>query len=384
MKKLKIFTALICFMTALCFSTYAAASPPCFKITPTADTVRLNDTVYLLVDLENNDGFGANQFRITYAQDKLLPESVTLGELIPSDAITSINTNTAGEINFSLISVRNITGNGTVLVVQFKAINTGNASFGFKLLAYADSDGTSLDAAYSTAEIKIEAENADSISDDTSANGGVSHGSSGSTADTKKDETKQAPEQQTENVPNSQTPDKISFADVDESHWAYNEICKTAELGLFGGTGGNMFSPELPMTRAMFVTVLHRYAGKPQSVKAAFSDIKEDWYADAVSWAAENGIVSGTGNNEFSPDRYITRGEISAILCRFKNGKCTDVNSVNTFKDSDTIPEWGRESIAWAVEQKIITGRSGGTVAFSDNATRAETAVMFVRFLSIK
>ncbi len=391
MKKFKMFILLLCCFTMLCFPCQAETSPPHFEVSATADAVKVDDIIYLLVNLKDNAGFGAAQFCVTYDKDKLLLENATLGELIPSGAITSINTDIIGEINFSVISIQDITDSGTLLVSKFKVQDGGTAKFDFKLLAYADSTGTSLNSTSNDTEIVIESDTTSDESENESADvpeidtpsarpsGGTSTKPAKPT-DTKKEEEKIEPIQPEPPKENKQ----ISFSDIAETHWAYNQIHKVAEMGLFSGTGENIFSPDLPMTRAMFVTVLHRYAGSPEAEKSDFSDIEDSWYTDAVSWAARNGIVSGTGENKFSPDEYITRGQIATILCRYKNGKSLDVNSINSFNDSGTIPDWGKESIAWAIEQGLIMGRTDGNIAFNDNATRAETAVIFTRFLNIR
>ena len=437
----------------LCLPCFASASPPTFEVTVTDDALEADEYVYLLVDLKNNIGFGAVQFCITYDEDKLNLEDVTLGELLPSGLISSVNTDISGEINFSAISAEDITDSGTVLVAKFKASDAGTAKLDFKLLAYADSSGTSLDATTNDVEIIIESDKpanesntpdndkpmdkpdtpdndkpadkpdtpdndkptdkpdtpdndkpadepytpdtdydppSQDVTDDSdppAENPNTpplpevpeDNNDSDSGAADKKDETT-IPE---EKPPLPDVPAPITFADVSESHWAYNQICLTAGMGLFNGTAENTFSPSLPMTRAMFVTVLYRYAGSPEAEKTDFSDVGESWYTDAVSWAAGNGIVYGTGENKFSPDQYITRGEIATILCRFKSGKRSDSAVLDSFSDHDAIPDWGRESIAWAVEKGLIMGREGGLIAFSDNAVRAESAVIFARFLNV-
>lgn len=385
MKKMKLCIAIMCCISALFFIVYAAASPPQFEVTATTDTVKVGDELYLLVELKDNDGFGANQFRVTYDTDKLILESAILGELIPESAITSVNTDIAGEINFSLISVQNITESGNVLTSKFRAKSSGTAKFDFSLLAFADSDGTSLDAAYNDTEITIISDEESVVPSEESENKNNSSGNTdGSLRGNTKDETEKKAEQSEKPTAEEKVIKEISFSDVPETHWAYSQINKTVQMGLFSGTGGGMFSPELPMTRAMFVTVLYRYAGSPQAERTTFTDVADSWYTDAVSWAAENKIVSGTGDNMFSPDRYITRGEISAVLCRYKNGKCADIGSAEGFADSCFVPEWGKEPLAWAIEQGLLTGRDGEIIAFSDNATRAEAAAIFTRFLNIK
>lgn len=373
MKKLTGLILLICCLATLCCPCLADSSPPNFNVSLTADSVKKGGEVYLLVNLEDNVGFGATQFCITYDAEKLALESTNLGELIPSDSINAINTDIIGEINFSVISIKNITEDGTLLVSKFKAKESGTAKIDFKLLAYADENGTSLNSTDNDAELTITS----GSSGGTPSGGSGGAPSGGGTAD--KDE------KPTESPKPTEPPkDGAKFIDVTETHWAFTQIGKVTEMGLFSGMTENTFSPDSAMTRAMFVTVLHRFAGKPTAEKADFSDVDGGWYSDAVSWAAENGIVSGTGDGKFSPDAYITRGEISAILARYKNGTSKDINSINNFKDANEIPEWGKDAIAWAVEQGLVMGREGGIVAFSDNATRAEAAVIFTRFINIQ
>lgn len=411
MKTVKIYMAFICCVLAMGLTCYGDNSPPHFKVSTTKDNMKIEDTVYLLVDLNDNDGFCAAQFCITYNKDKLLLEDVLPGELVPKDAITSVNSDIIGEINFSVISIQDITDSGTLLVAKFKAKDGGIAKFDFKLLAYADSDGISLNSTSSDAEIIVEENEESSEHHETpddnekkkttiinsNSTGGASKPADVSPEDTKEpddepkfsdtDEHKDAnkDEEKQDTQPDlSKEEKKVCFTDVTEEHWAYDQISKVAEMGLFSGMGENIFSPDFPMTRAMFVTVLYRYAGSPQSEKAEFTDVEENsWYTNAVSWASQNGIVLGTGDNRFLPNDYITRGQIATILCRYMNGKSKDIATIDSFNDSNTIPDWGKEPIAWAVEQGLIMGRTDGRVAFSDNATRAEAAVIFTRFLNI-
>ena len=382
MKKIICIALIFCF-AMLSFPCYADTSPPHFDVSTTADTMDVGDETYLLVNLNGNEGFGAVQFCITYDKEKMTLESASLGELIPGSAISSINTDITGEINFSVISVQDIVGDGTVLVAKFKAKDAGTAEFDFKLLAYADSNGISLDATGNDAAVTIGAVETTATEEPEVTTAKPSKPKPKPSDSEKEPETTTVTEKTEETEP-PEEPNPVSFADVDTSHWAYSQIGKAAAMGLFSGTGDGMFSPDLPMTRAMFVTVLHRYAGSPTAKRADFADIEDSWYTDAVSWAAQNGIVSGTGDNKFSPNDYITRGQIATILYRYKNGKTADINLLNAFSDANSIPDWGRDPIAWAVEQGLVMGRDGGLVAFADNATRAEAAVIFVRFLNVK
>lgn len=110
------------------------------------------------------------------------------------------------------------------------------------------------------------------------------------------------------------------YHDVAEGAWYYDAVRFVTEKELFSGVPGGGFAPNVIMSRAMLVTVLHRLAGEPEAGSASFADVADGrWYADAVKWAAANGIVKGTGNGLFDPDGNVTREQIAVILMRFIN-----------------------------------------------------------------
>ena len=115
----------------------------------------------------------------------------------------------------------------------------------------------------------------------------------------------------------------LPFTDVRESDWFYDDVVYAYENGLFSGTSDTTFSPNASMTRAMLVTVLYRLEGQPTvSGRSGFSDVKlNSYYEDAVTWAADNGIVNGTGATTFSPNANVTREQMAAILYRYAQYK---------------------------------------------------------------
>ncbi len=382
MNRIKTSIALLCCLVVFQLLCLAETPLPAFLTSATADTVMIDDTVYLLVDLKDNVGFGAAQFCIAYDAEKLQFESVTLGEILSGGAITHVNTDVVGEINFSVISLENISASGTVLISKFKAVAVGDAKFDFKLLAFADSSTATLDATSSDTEITIRSNETTTTPPVTTSPPIVV------TPPTPwVPPVTDAPPVTTSPPEPDLSPDAGSdFTDVPESHWAYKYICDAAASGLFRGTGENLFSPEAPMTRAMFVTVLHRYADSPTPKhENTFTDVPADeWYTDAVTWAAENGVVNGMGDNLFMPHRYITRGEITAVLYRYASGSVKRPGILRGFLDADLIPDWGIESMAWAVENGLIGGRTLTRIAFSEDATRAEAAAVLMRYLDMK
>jgi len=112
------------------------------------------------------------------------------------------------------------------------------------------------------------------------------------------------------------------FGDVKPGDWFFDDVGFVYTSGLMIGTGTEspLFSPDMPMSRAMLVTVLYRLAGSPDAsgLPNAFTDVPEDsWYGSAVAWAAANGITSGVGGNRFAPDDNVTREQAAAILLRY-------------------------------------------------------------------
>ncbi len=179
------------------------------------------------------------------------------------------------------------------------------------------------------------------------------------------------------------------FRDVPSSHWAKEYIDEAVDLGLFNGTGDNQFSPSAAMTRSMFVTVLYRLDGGEAESSANFTDVpRGSWYSDAVAWASENSIVTGTGGGRFSPKANVTREQLITILYRYLNAAgatLEDSGTSVTFRDSSSISSYARPAVQAMKDAGIIGGKpdSYGGYRFDPRgkATRAEVASIMCRFL---
>ena len=176
-----------------------------------------------------------------------------------------------------------------------------------------------------------------------------------------------------------------SFSDAD-THWAKEEIQCMVKRGLFNGTSEGTFSPDLPMTRAMFFTVLGRLDGIDPSeyATASYSDVdSSDWFCPYINWAGENGIVPVDIDNQFFPNQAITREEIAYLLnkyCEYAGYDVDDSVVRSDFSDEALISDWAMSGVNAMYEAGIITGRSD-TYAPRDNATRAEICTIFNRFI---
>ena len=181
------------------------------------------------------------------------------------------------------------------------------------------------------------------------------------------------------------TDGKMPFTDVHETDWFYNDVLFAYEEGLFAGTSDTTFSPNAAMTRAMLVTVLYRLEGEPTVYgRSGFSDVQyNSYYEDAVTWAADNGIVNGTSTTMFSPNANVTREQMAAILYRYAQYKKYNTaasSSLNGFTDHASVSGYATASLEWAVAEKMVNG-SAGKLMPTGNATRAQVAAILHRFV---
>ena len=178
---------------------------------------------------------------------------------------------------------------------------------------------------------------------------------------------------------------KLPFTDVRESDWFYEDVAFAYENGLFAGTSDTTFSPNASMTRAMLVTVLYRLEGQPAvNGRSGFSDVQYNgYYEDAVTWAADNGIVNGISTSTFSPSVNVTREQMAAILYRYAQYKKYNTaasSSLNSFSDHTSVSGYAVASLQWSVAEKLVNG-SNGKLMPTGNATRAQVAAILHRFV---
>ena len=199
-----------------------------------------------------------------------------------------------------------------------------------------------------------------------SSGGGSSSGGSGNTG----------------NNGSSSTP----FLDI-RTHWAKSAIESAVAKGLFAGTTPTTFHPDQAMNRAMLVTVLYRMEKEPaaEGRGKSFADVSAGaYYAKAVAWASDKGIVAGYSDTQFGPEDTITREQLAVILNRYatyKGYNTSKTADLAAFQDADQISEWARVPVQWANVMKLLNGRTSTTLAPKGSATRAEVAKILVTFL---
>lgn len=179
--------------------------------------------------------------------------------------------------------------------------------------------------------------------------------------------------------------EETGFDDVAASAWYADAVEYVVSNGVMNGTGDTTFEPDAALSRSMMVQVLYNMENKPAASDAAFIDVADNaWYADAVAWAAENKLVNGVEENQFAPDDNITREQMAAILYRYAQYKGQDVSAradMNAYTDFTEISSYAEPMLAWAVSEGLITGSSDTTLSPAGNATRAEVAVVLMRYL---
>ena len=178
----------------------------------------------------------------------------------------------------------------------------------------------------------------------------------------------------------------LPFTDVNDNDWFSDVVRYVYEQGLMTGTSDTEFSPNLTTTRGMIVSILNRLEGGPTAEAAGFTDVADgDWYADAVNWAASEGIVAGYEDQTFRPNDPITREQLAAMLMNYAAWKGEDVSAradLSSYNDAASVSSWAAETVQWAVADGLISGMPGNLLEPQGSATRAQVAAILQRFLS--
>ncbi len=177
----------------------------------------------------------------------------------------------------------------------------------------------------------------------------------------------------------------LPFTDVSEGDWFYDPVYYVYSQGLMTGTSATTFEPNISLSRAMLVAVLHRLEGNPQASAGDFTDVADgEWYAQAVNWAASVGVVNGFDDGSFQPNTAITREQLAAILCNYAQYKGFDTNAsgdLSTYSDAASVSDWAQESVEWMVGSGLLGGYDDNTLRPQGTTTRAEVASVLQRAL---
>ena len=175
------------------------------------------------------------------------------------------------------------------------------------------------------------------------------------------------------------------FSDVGPNDWFHAEVQYVKDEGLMNGTSDATFNPGGNTTRGMIVTILHRLAGQPSAGTSTFLDVDpSQYYADAVDWAAANGVVTGYDASTFGPNDFITREQLAAIFYRYATLMGYDVSvgedtNILSYSDALSVNSYAIPAMQWAVGAGLVNGMDD-KLAPQGLATRAQVAAILYRF----
>ncbi len=175
-----------------------------------------------------------------------------------------------------------------------------------------------------------------------------------------------------------------SFADVSPTRdaWCYTQVMQASEAGLMNGYGSSLFGKNDPITRGQMVQILYNYYGEDCGTNSGFSDVPSSvWYAKAVTWASKKGVASGYSNGTFGPNNKLTREQMVTILYNVAGRPATSTSALSQFNDRGQVAAYAVNGFSWAVSNKVVSGTSNTTLSPRGTATRAQVAVILIRYL---
>lgn len=372
----------------ICSNTTYANS---FELTVENKTAKSGETVTINLDFSNNTGIIAALFKLEYDRERLeLVKAEDKGLL--EGAVFSQNYDSFPYIMlWNSASEKNFTSDGTLAALTFRILDNAEGGSAVINISYNpddvfDSDLNNVDIHINNVSITVLNESSSETEAPVKENTVSTSGGYISSGSSKPKETHNSTNStDAEIVPATNT---ISFDDVKEHNWYYSDVTYVVEKKLMNGISDTHFAPDNLLTRGMLVTVLYRNENRPDvGADVAFSDVTGNmYYADAVAWAKQNGIVNGVTEYEFAPDNNITREQIVTIMHRYAKYKKYDVgNEKNTnilsYDDFSDISEYAIASMQYAIGSGLMNGKTESTLNPLDNATRAEIAAILHRFI---
>lgn len=185
-------------------------------------------------------------------------------------------------------------------------------------------------------------------------------------------------------IAESEAAPAITFTDVAETAWYREAVQYMSERKLMSGVSATSFAPDATATRGMIVTILHQLEHTPDAASSSFSDVAAGkWYASAVTWAAENNIVSGYADGTFGPANIVTREQMATILYNYAKYKGYDVTrsaDLAGFADAAQIHNYAKTAMQWVNAEGLINGINENTLSPTGSTTRAQLASILMNF----
>ena len=171
-----------------------------------------------------------------------------------------------------------------------------------------------------------------------------------------------------------------AFSDLNTGAWYHEAVDFALEQGLMNGYGDGTFRPDGGLSRGMLAQILYNKAGRPAAAGSVFPDVAEGHrYAAAIAWAAEQGVVDGYGDGRFGPGGSVTREQLAVMLWRYAGNPAA--GAAPDFRDADEAGNYALEALSWAAESGVISGYGDGRLAPKEVVTRAQAAQMLKNYL---
>ncbi|MGP1441676.1 MAG: S-layer homology domain-containing protein [Anaerovoracaceae bacterium] len=361
----------------------------------------VNKVFHVKVSLKNSEELEAFQFKLIYDDERVICTDIKSGASV-KEMLCEVNTHAVQNGTGAVLAAASGHGNeisGLLGDFTFKVKSPGKLHLKLTDELFADKNGENVKL--NIVEKIIKSGNGGSSGGSGSSGGGGGSGGGGSggggdgTAAVGKNTGKiiEIPAVQTPDSPKpaegNKESDPIGFTDVSDSFWGADSIARAAKSGIIKGYEDGSFRPDNNVTRAEFVTMLWRLSGTPTAErKIDFSDVGDRaWYASALNWAAEKGYVKGKTLNRFDPDGAVTRQEAMTVL--FRHSGAAAVNGAvsklyeNSFADAEKIAEWAKSGLYWAIYKGLIVGNGNAHLTPAENASRAQMAVIFMRYVDM-
>lgn len=333
-----------------------------------------DNNVEIVVDIENASGICGFSFNIVYDNTTLSIDISKTGEAMEGKNVLINDNYSENSIRVVCAGVIPIENVGNIVKVNFSILENANTVIKLEDVKISDSNGKKTKLNDINCNITLVEETV--VQPTHRPSSGIA----------KPQNNKETGNNKTDYETNNILP--LPFTDVKDTDWYYEAVKFAYDNNLMKGVSESEFAPNNMLTRAMLVTILYRNAGEPVvNNSIPFADVDMNaWYANAVVWAKQNGIVNGVNETDFAPDNNITREQIAAIMHRYAQYKGYDVSvgentNILSYDDAESISEYAIASMQYVVGSGLIKGKSATTLNPSDNATRAEIAAILQRFV---
>lgn len=380
----RIFPLLAAAMLMLAMGQVAWAAESRGQITVSDAAGAPGDTVSVTLNMAKNPGIIAAVLQVSYDDSVLKLVSVQDGKLLDDGLFSeSLDRNPYLLSWDNALSTSNVTATGVLATLSFKILEGAKAGDSAITVTYNQGnlfDWQLVDVPFDTTPGKVTV----TAKSTTSGGGGGGGGGATSTGSTKVDTKTDTKTDDTANKTDStQTGLYGKYTDLAANGWYRSGVEYMLNNGYMNGVSADTFDLEGAVTRAQFVTILYRYAGSPDvaGLNNPFADVTAGaWYAKAVVWGVNNGVVKGVSDTAFDPEAPLTREQLATQLYRYDKAQAQSENHLQAYADVAKISDYAKEAMNWAVGKQIMNGVSATELAPQSTATRGQTAVLLSRY----